>query len=395
MKKATREDTKAHNYQLVRKTIYSHVEISRADVARLTGLTRTTVSDVIGDLIGDGLVAEVGVGPSIGGKPPILLRVVDDSRCLIGVDLADSEFRGALINLRGVVRHRVSLPVRDRDGDAALALLYELVDSLIAQANRPLAGIGIGTPGLMDPQTRTVRQAVNLDWRDLPLGDLLEQRFGPHVYIANDSQVAAMAECIFGSGRGASNLVVIKVARGIGAGIVIGGEIYYGDGFGAGEIGHVAVVENGEECRCGHFGCLETVSSCRAIEEQARSGARRDPDSIYHRLAQSPEAIDIDAVARAFEAGDEATRRIVEKAGFYLGVAVANLVGALNIERVVIAGTIACFGPALLHPIREQVDRRSLDILARKTVVSLSELGPDIVSLGAAALLLSSGLGLV
>lgn len=395
MKKATREDTKAHNYQLVRKTIYSHGELSRADVARMTGLTRTTVSDVIGDLIGDGLVAEVGVGPSIGGKPPILLRVVDDSRWLVGVDLADSEFRGGLINLRGSVRRRVSLPVRDRDGDAALALLFELIESLVAQAERPIAGIGIGTPGLMDPHTRVVRQAVNLDWRDLPLGELLERRFGPHVYIANDSQAAAMAECIFGSGRGASNLVVIKVARGIGAGIVLGGQVYYGDGFGAGEIGHVAVVENGEQCRCGHYGCLETVASCRAIEVQARQEARRDSGSIYHTLAESPEAIDIDTVVRAFEAGDDATRRIVERAAFYLGVAVANLVGALNVERVVIAGTIARFGPALLKPIREQVDRRSLDILARSTVVSLSDLGPDIVSLGAAALLLSSGLGLV
>jgi glucokinase-like ROK family protein len=395
MKKATREDTKAHNYELVRKTIYHHGEISRADVARLTGLTRTTVSDVIGDLIGDGLVAEVGVGPSIGGKPPILLRVVDDSRWLVGVDLADSEFRGALINLRGSVRCRVSVPVGDRDGEAALTLLYEVIESLLAKAERPIAGIGIGTPGLMDPHRRVVRQAVNLNWRELPLGDLLEGRFGPHVYIANDSQVAAMAERIFGSGRGASNLVVIKVARGIGAGIVLDGQIYYGDGFGAGEIGHVAVVEDGEQCRCGHFGCLETVASCRAIEEQAREAARRDKGSIYHTLTDSPDGIELDTVVRAFEAGDEATRRIVARAAFYLGVGVANLVGALNVERIVIAGPITRFGPALLEPIREQVARRSLEPLASRTIVSLSDLGPDIVSLGAAALLLSSALGLV
>lgn len=394
MKKATRAQTKTHNNRLILKTIYNQGQISRAEIARLTSLTRTTVSDIVADLMQDGLVAEVGYGSSLGGKPPILLSVADDSRHLIGIDLANSEFRGAVVNLRGKTQHRRGLPVSDRDGEAALALAYELIDQLMDIDHGPLLGIGIGAPGLMDPRRGVVRNAVNLDWQDLPLGDLLEERYDLPVYIANDSQVAALAEYTFGDNKKASNLIVVKVGRGIGSGIVLNGQLYYGDGFGAGEIGHVAVVDGGERCLCGHFGCLETATSSRAIIKRARDIAQGDPGSTLHRFASTPEAINTDVVLQAFEAGDEALRPVIVEAGRYLGLAVANLVGALNIHRVVIAGSLARFGKTLLEPIRQEVSQCSLATLASETRIETSRLGSDIVILGAAALLLTQELGL-
>jgi len=394
MKKATRQQTKAHNSRLILKTIYDESKVSRADIARLTGLTRTTVSDAVAELIKDGLVAEVGLGPSAGGKPPTLLSVVDNSRYLIGIDLADSEFRGAVINLQGEIKHRCSLPIHDRDGDAALTLVYELIDELVTVADSPILGIGIGTPGLMDAQRRVVRNAVNLDWHDLPLGDLLEERYELPVYIANDSQVAALAECTFGDSKNVSNLIVIKIGRGTGAGIVLNRQLYYGDGFGAGEIGHVAVVKDGELCRCGHYGCLETVTSSRAIVRRAQSIAKNDPHSTLHQFVTTPEEINTNMVLQAFEAGDEALQLVIAEAGHYLGIAVANLVGALNVQRIVIAGSLARFGQALLEPIAQEMRQHSLAALANETRIEISSLGPDIVILGAAALLLSHELGL-
>lgn len=394
MKKATRQQTKAHNSRLILKTIYDEGEVSRADVARLTGLTRTTVSDAVAELIEGGLVAEVGLGPSAGGKPPILLSVVDNARYLIGVDLAESEFRGAVINLRGEIKHRLSLPIHDCDGDAALALVYDLIDELVAIADSPILGVGIGTPGLMDARRRVVRDAVNLDWHDLPLGDLLEERYELPVYIANDSQVAALAECTFGDSKDVSNVVLIKVGRGTGGGIVLNQQLYYGDGFGAGEIGHVTVVEDGELCRCGHYGCLETVTSSRAIVKRAQTIAENDPHSTLHQFATTPEEINTDVVLQAFEAGDEVLQSVIAEVGYYLGVAVANLVGALNVQGIVIAGSVARFGQALLEPIVQEVRRRSLAALADETRIEITSLGPDIVILGAAALLLTQELGL-
>jgi N-acetylglucosamine repressor len=394
MKKATRQQTKAHNSRLILKTIYDEGEISRADVARLTGLTRTTVSDAVAELIEGGLVAEVGLGPSAGGKPPILLSVVDDSRYLIGIDLAESEFRGAVINLRGGIKHRLSLPIHDSDGEAALALVYDLIDELVAVADSPILGVGIGTPGLMDARRGVVRNAVNLDWHNLPLGDLLEERYELPVYVANDSQVAALAECTFGDSKDASNVVLIKVGRGTGGGIVLNQQLYYGDGFGAGEIGHVAVAEDGEPCRCGHYGCLETVTSSRAIVKRAQTIAENDPHSTLHQFATTPEEINADIVLQAFEAGDEALQQVIAEAGHYLGIAVANLVGALNVQRIVIAGSVARFGQALLEPIVQELRQRSLAALGNETRIEFTSLGPDIVILGAAALLLTHELGL-
>lgn len=393
--KATRQQTRAHNTRLVLRTIYEHGPISRADIARATHLTRTTVSDVVAELMGQGLVEEVGVRPSSGGKPPILLNLVDNARYLIGLDLASDAFRGALVNLRGQIQHRISLPLLSRDGDRALELVREAIDQLVAQADRPLLGIGIGTPGLVDAVRGIVYQAVNLDWRDLPLRALLEQQYHLPVYVANDCHAAALAEYYFGGRRPVESLAVVKVERGLGVGIVLSGRLLSGDSFGAGEIGHLRVVEGGEPCQCGHSGCLETVVSTRALLRQAMAIAQGRPDSLLHRWASAPEPISLDVVLEAFQAGDEATRQMVFQMGRYLGFGVATLVSVLGIRHVVLAGSITRFGEPLLEAVRQEVRARALERIAREVRIDLSPIDSgDMVILGASALVLARRLGL-
>jgi N-acetylglucosamine repressor len=394
MRKATRKQTRVHNTRLVLKTIYDCEQISRAEVARVTQLTRPTVSDVVADLMEAGLVEEVGYSPSTGGKPPILLSVANDARHLIGIDLASREFRGAVVNLRGEIRHRVSLPLHNQDGDTALALVYNLIDDLVAATDSPLLGIGIGTPGLMDPIHGVVRRAVNLDWRNLPLRSPLQERYSMPVYVANDSQVAALAEYTFGEVKDPGNLVVVKIENGIGAGIVLNGRLFYGDTFGAGEIGHITVVESGQRCRCGNLGCLETVSSGRAIVRRAQTIARSNPNSYLHQLAATPEEITIDAVCQAFKAGDEAVQQMVREAGRYLGTAIASLVSVLSVRRVLITGSVTCLGQSWIDVIKEEMSGRCLQILASETEIGMSSIGDDVVILGASALVLTYELGL-
>jgi N-acetylglucosamine repressor len=395
MKKSTQEETKIHNSRLVLSTIYNHGVISRVDISRLTELTRTTVSDVVNKFINEGLVAETGVSPSRGGKRAILLSLVKDSRHLIGIDLAESEFRGAVVNLRGEIVHRVYSPILERDGEAALALVYELIEKLLALTDRPILGVGIGTPGLMDPQKGIVRTAVNLDWFDLPLGDLLRERFRLPIYIANDSQVAALAEYTFDNPEKMANLALIKAGRGIGAGIVLNGKLFYGDNSGAGEIGHVQIVENGELCRCGNYGCLETAVSTQAIVRKAKSIAAIDHLSVLNRLVAQPEQITTETVLQAFEAGDPAIQALIDETGCNLGIAVSHLVGGLNINQIVIAGSLARFGDRLTQSILAKVSQRSLPALAKDTKIITSSLGKDVVILGAASLLLSHEFGLM
>jgi predicted NBD/HSP70 family sugar kinase len=395
MEKITPERARTHNTQLVLKTIYESGEISRADVARSTSLARPTISEVVADLIEQGLIEELGYGPSTGGKRPVLLDIVNDSRYLIGLNLARESFCGALINLRGEIVHRVELPLNGRDGDVALDLVYAVVDALVETASRPLLGIGIGAPGLVDAVNGVMRQAVNLNWQDIPLGCLLWERYDLPVHTANDCQVAALAEHTFGnSADSARDLVVINVGWGVGAGIVHGGHLLHGNPLGAGEIGHVVVAENGERCRCGNRGCLETLVSTQAILRRARSVAQSIPDSLLHRFAAHPETITFDTVCQTFEAGDEATRQVIRDVGRNLGIAAANLVGAFGSCRILIAGRVSCFGPFLLDAIRVEMTRRCFPSLARDTEIGFVSLGSDIVLLGASALLLHNELGL-
>jgi N-acetylglucosamine repressor len=394
MIKATQQQTRAHNRQLVLQTIYNQPQTSRVDVARLTGLTRTTVSDLVAELTHEGLVEEIGQGQSMGGKPPTLLKFIDNSRYLIGIDLATDEFQGAIVNLRGQIIHKVCLPVQKRNGENALSLVYALIDQLLQQAPTPIIGIGIGSPGLIDPIGGTICLSVNLDWRNLPLARLIHDQYNMPVHVANNSQAAAIAETTFGANRDARNIIVIKIGHGISAGIVINGESYFGDGFGAGEIGHVVVKENGELCPCGHYGCLETVASSYAILKKAQAIARHNPASILNQLAGEPEQITLEMIRQAYQQGDTEVITLIEEVSGYLGVAIANLVCAVNIKKIMIAGIITDLGDIMINALQQQVSRYALSFLSDETHIEPSALGKDIVILGIAALLMQRELGL-
>lgn len=386
MKKATRQHTKEHNRNLVLKTIFEHESISRAEIARVTSLTRTTVSDIVADLLEEGLVSEIGVGSSLGGKSPILLSLVEDSRYLIGLDLARNEFRGAIVNLRGKTHEIVTLPVNSNNGKEALALVYEILDRLMKASCLPLVGIGIGTPGLVNITAGAVINSVNLDWKDLPLARLMEDRYHLPIYILNDSQAAAMGEYTYGKGHSSdSNLIVINARHGIGAGIVINGRLFQGDGGGAGEIGHVVVVpDGGQLCRCGNRGCLETVASTQALIKRVQSLVSQ---SIPTHLPRSPEEITLDIIEQAFSGGDPLARQAVLETGRYMGMAISSLVGTLNINKIVITGDMTRFGNPWLETIQGMISQTTLSCLAQETQIEIGQLGGNDIILGASAML--------
>jgi len=378
--KATHHQTRTFNQQLVLRALYDDSPLSRADLARLTGLTRTSVSDLVGSLIDDGLIEEVGRGQSSGGKSPILLRVVPEGRLLIGLDLADSQFSGAVVNLRGEILRSMQLPLEGRDGEAAVELVFQLVDALRADDRSPLLGIGIGAPGVIDTRSGTVRWSVNLEWADLPLGPLVESRYGVPVVVANDSHAAALAELTFHRRPRPNNLIVIKVGRGVGAGVIVNGQLFQGDGYGAGEFGHVSPGHEGAPCRCGRKGCLETRTSMRALVDAAR--------------AVEPTITDETGLVTAFKAGVAGVRRIVLDAARELGSAVGWLIGVLNVRHVLLVGPVAAFGEEWLDEVRRSALSSVLGLLARDTQIEFGHVHDDVVVLGASALLMEQQLGL-
>ena len=379
--RATHQQTRTFNQQLVLRAIYDRNEVSRADVARMTGLTRTSVGELVGDLLNDRLVEEIGRGPSTGGKAPILLRVRADGRHLIGLDLGESAFSGSLVDLRGKVLRSLRMPLEGQDGESAVQLVYALIDALISgNGKAPLLGIGVGAPGLVDSRTGNVRWAVNLAWENLPLGQMLEKRFGVPVVVANDSQAAAVAELTFGLESRPSNLVVVRVGRGIGAGIILNGRLFGGDGHGAGEIGHTIFGEGRERCRCGRIGCLETIASMRAMVAAA------------HRLV--PAVTDDASLVAELRAGNERVRATVVHGGAMLGLAIAAVIGTLNVNHVLLVGPAVALGDEWLNAIRQRATASALPILSRSTVIELGAGQEDVVEIGASALLMTHELGL-
>ncbi len=381
MEKATRNQTREHNRNLALKILFQHPTTSRAEIARMTRLTPTTVSDIVAELLNEGLVSEMGTGSSLGGKSPILLGLVEDARWMVGLDLAHNQFSGAVVNLRGKIRDRITLPVEGRNGDDALALVYEILDRLIANAGQPLLGIGVGTPGLVNASEGVVLHAVNLDWINLPLEQLLVARYRLPVSVLNDSQAAAIGEYTYGRGHHQEdNLVVINVRHGIGAGIVVHGKIFHGDGGSAGEIGHMPVVpEGGELCRCGNRGCLETVASAQALVRRVRA--------LEARGNEPAGPVTLESIERAYREGDPQVRRAVLEAGRYLGIAISSLVGILNIQEIVLSGDMTRFGEPWVKEIRRSMEANALAGTAAGTHLETGQLGENGIILGASAVL--------
>jgi N-acetylglucosamine repressor len=385
--KATHQKTKQHNRDLVLKTIFARQPISRAEIARITSLTRATVSEIVNTFLAEGLVEEVGLGSSIGGKSPILLSLVADSRYLIGLNLGQDKFIGSVVNLLGELKETIEIPISDTNGKQALDYVFQILDQLIAKNWKPIIGIGVATPGLVNTREGVVLNAVNLDWQDLPLAKLIKDRYRLPVCVVNDSQANAIGEFVYGANHEPEgNLVVVNVRHGIGAGILINGQLFQGDGGSAGEIGHVMVQpEGGRLCRCGKHGCLETISSAKAVVQRARELAGDFPNS---ELAKDPAKINLNAVVDAFQKNDPLALLVARDAARYIGFSLATLVGALNIQDIVLTGEMSRLGSTWLDQIRESMLEAGLARMVQETRLEIGKLDFRGYILGSSALML-------
>lgn len=360
------EHARGHNRSLVLQALYRDGRRSRADLARETGLTRVTVSDLVAELIADGLLVELGQREETRpGKPATLLDLDRGAFTIVGLDLSEHEtFSGALLDLDGTLLHGDEIALDGATGVAALEKVEALAARLLEHATAPVLGIGVGSPGVVDPEG-TVQSAPNLGWTGLPLQTILAARFGVPVLVANDANVAVLAEHSFGGAD--SDAMLIKIGHGVGAGLLLGGTPFHGGRSAAGEIGHVVVgTDGGAVCACGKRGCLETWLSI-------------------------PNLIDaLDAVSAADAAGREA---VLRAAGERLGIALAPVVGALDLGEVILAGPTDLLDGPLMAAAVETLRSRTMPAFHGSLVLRMTGLGHDIVVRGAAVMVLSGQLG--
>jgi glucokinase-like ROK family protein len=376
----------------VLKLIWQEHEISRADIARRADLARSTVSEIVATLLPTGLVAEIGAGPSRGGRRPIVLQFQDDACAILGVEMGAAHVAVALTNLRGQVRawEQRDHPVRS-DAEGARELILELSKKCLATwrgSIRRLVGIGVAVPSPVDPSHPDHLSEVVLPaWEGQSGLDVLQTRYGVPLYVDNDANLGALAEHWWGAGSGVDDFAYIKVGTGVGSGHVIGGEVYRGATGVAGEVGHLAIDPQGEPCICGLRGCLATLVGAAALEARAQELLANYPESALAKLEPT-----IDSIEEAALAGDPLAVHIAREAAEHLGIAVAGMLNLMNPAMVILGGGLARLGELLLEPLRETVRRRTLVSSMSASEIRMSELGPQAVAIGAATLVLKAAL---
>jgi glucokinase-like ROK family protein len=376
------------NKALVRNLLRDVGLLARAEIARRTQLSRSTVSSIVSELIETGYVREVGEGQSSGGRRPMLLEFNYNARYIIGADIGSNHMLAVLTNLEGRALRRAELALDvGASLPGALDALAALVERLLRQsgiATEQVLGIGIGIPApLAYRDERIASQSILTGWQGVNLGQAFAQRLGRPSFLDNDANLGALGEQAWGVGRGCANMAYIKLGTGVGGGLILNGELYRGQFGSAGEIGHITIDAHGPYCRCGNRGCLESLASVPALLKQAQAALDSGRASLLQR-----EALSAPALVGAAQAGDELAVALIEQAGVAIGVAVAGLVNLLNPPLVVISGGLAAAGDMLLGPLRATVRQRCLPMLAAGLSIVGAQLGQEAVALGAVHLVL-------
>lgn len=357
------EHARGHNRSLVLQTLFHAGAMSRADLSRETGLTRVTISDLVAELISERLIAEKGLRESARpGKPAILVDVDRTGHRIVGLDLSGNDvFIGAVLTLGGDIVARREVP-HPADATEVMDTVIALARALVADAHEPVLGIGIGTPGVVDDRG-VVLSAPNLGWVGFDLEGVLAEALGLPVLVANDANAAVLAEYTFG-GAG-DDVLLVKVGSGVGSGLLAGGQPMRGSRFAAGEIGHVTVgTDGGPQCACGKVGCLEAWLSV---------------PSLSARLAA--------------ETAPEARALVLRDAGERLGIALAPVVGALDLSEIVLSGPSELLDGVLAQATVEALRTRTLAPFHEGVRVRMTAQGQDIVLRGAAVMVLTARLG--
>jgi glucokinase-like ROK family protein len=386
---------KSINKSLILNIIRTEKQISRAEIAKITKLTPPTVTNIVSELLAEGIVVEGQAGPSSGGRKPILLSINEKSYYIIGVDVGVHQARFALTNLNAEIVEMKEVSIEPGiEKDSFLNLLKKHIAFLLEQrtvAREKILGIGIGMHGIVDCEQGIAIYAPNLYLKNIPLKEVLEREFQVPVLVENDARAMALGESWFGNGKDVDDIICINVGIGIGAGIIMNNKLFRGENGIAGEVGHTIIDLNGPRCTCGNYGCLQTLAAHEGIKHLVRKeislGKRT---KILELINGNTNDINGKIVHEAAMQGDAVAIQVLETVGRYLGIACTNLINLINPKRILIGGGISKAGDWILQPLKEIVQQRALTEEAKQTDIMQTSLGDMATVVGAVTLVLES-----
>ncbi len=379
-KRSTVRDLRRDNRSVLLSSLYFDQPRSRQDLSDATGLSPASVSNVIRELIHEGIVVEAGSVDSDGGRPRILLQINPDYGYVIGVDVGETRVRVELFDLMMTERAKADYPLdpREHGVDVIVQAILTGLDAVMASGgvtSSAVLEVGVGVPGIVDNGPELLVHGQTFGWEAVPLERLLRAGTDLPLHIDNGAKTMGQAELWFGAGRGAQHAVVCLIGSGVGASVITSGHAQRGSISNSTEWGHTTVVVGGRTCRCGSRGCLEAYVGAEAILD--RYGRPLPGDDQESALAA---LIDLAATSAA-------AAEVLDDTALYLGVGIADLINLFNPERIILGGWAGLLlGERMLPAIRDAARDHSLRHPFAETSIELGHLGPDAVALGAATL---------
>jgi glucokinase-like ROK family protein len=398
--KASAEYILKLNTRKVLKLIRDNPPISRAEIARVSGLSAPTVSRIVDDLIKDGLVEEIGMGASSGGRRPTLLRFSPNNNFIIGIDLGTTNIYGVLANLEAEIISEEKTPTRVEEGfynimDRTLKIIKKL-KSLLGRKQGRLCGIGMAVAGLINRKRNIVEFSPNFHWHDVDIIKYMAPKVDIPIFFDNVTRVMALGELCYGVGKKYKNFICVNVGYGIGAGIIINGQPLYGTKGMAGEFGHITLEKDSKiQCYCGNFGCLEALSSGNGIARAARLELEKGAKSILRDMCNDNlDNLTAEMVADAAKKGDALAWNVFHRAAEYLGIGISALINLFNPEAIVIGGGVTMAGDILFDTVRKTVKARALSKISHEVEILPATFGLKAAVMGAVSLILQKVLNL-
>ena len=378
------------NLSLVLRFIHNEAPVSRSQIAQETGLNKSTVSSLVGDLLERQLVHETGINSVGTGRPATLLEINPKAGGIIGIELGVDFIAVVLTDIKANILWRQLVNINPEDAQKKnIDRILELTDKAIdicKDHGLCLLGIGLSVPGTVDLKQGILVFAPNLQWRNVPFRKIFLEHNGLNVYVENDANAAAIAEHLFGVARKCKDFIFVVVSIGIGGGLFLNGNLYRGkDGF-AGEVGHSPIVAEPYQnpCHCGKLGCWETYANQYSLIQRVQKRLEDKHESIIPILMAEQDApLSISIIKQAADETDKEALKALAETGVALGLGFASLIDVFNPEKIILGGLLSSAGKYLLPSIKETTTKQALSDVSPKAEILLSSFETDAILIGA------------
>lgn len=329
------------NDEQIINTIRRHGLISKAEIAKLTGLTPATVTNITAKFMEWGLILEDSIGQSSGGRRPLLLKINQQLGQIIIINIRSEKITGYVVDPGLGVGYTTTKKIKGVPGEEVLGFLLEMINQCQQAATATVLAVGVVVRGPVKSVEGISVFAPNIGWKNIPLKALIEERIGLPAFIENDAKALLNGEYYYGAVKDADSMILLKVSHGIGSGIMFNGKMYRGINGSAGEVGHTTIDISGPVCSCGNYGCLEALASESALVKMVVKSIKEGQSSVIYELVHGEVSnVTPNIIYQAADAGDELAIRMLGQVARYLGIGIGNLVNIFNPKIIIIGGGI-------------------------------------------------------